>query len=49
MMLPIDARNVICISVMKKILWNTKIMPNSEGMDLVGNSYEYSFEKDYND
>ncbi|MGN6346996.1 MAG: hypothetical protein ACTHME_04765 [Candidatus Nitrosocosmicus sp.] len=29
---------MICPSVMIKNLWNTKIMPNSEGMDVVGNS-----------
>jgi hypothetical protein len=50
MILPIGARNVICPSVMKKILWTIKIIPNSEGMDPVGNSYyNYLFEEDYID
>ena len=41
MVILIDVRDVIWPSVMKKIFWNTSIMPNSEERDPVGNSLDH--------
>jgi hypothetical protein len=45
MVILIDVRDVIWPSVMKKIFWNTSIMPSSEERDPVGNSYDHFMRK----